>query len=274
MSHLTLPRLVHELTPALWPDGRRARDLTPLYIERYRGPRTTRHLAGHAFWELTAVMAGAETLIGPVSLELQSPAVCLIPPGYRHDEIAERDVDTIWIGFQSRRIVPSRLRSAVTVVESQPLIDLIGQAWLFAATTQGRIGPELDAQLASILHRFLRLATEDRQEPTSDAMQHALEFLMTHHAEVLHMPEIAHRHGFSTGYFYRQFRKRTGLAPNAYITRIRLQTASQLLRQSALPVKEIADRVGLPDEAYFSRLFKKATGVSPMLYRSTLPAPS
>jgi hypothetical protein len=39
-----------------------------------------------------------------------------------------RDVDTIWIGFQSRRIVPSRLRSAVTVVESQPLIDLIGQA--------------------------------------------------------------------------------------------------------------------------------------------------
>jgi AraC-like DNA-binding protein len=64
------------------------------------------------------------------------------------------------------------------------------------------------------------------------------------------------------------------LAPNAYITRIRMQTASQLLRQSALPVKEIADRVGLPDEAYFSRLFKKATGVSPMLYRSTLPAPS
>ena len=53
-----------------------------------------------------------------------------------------------------------------------------------------------------------------------------------------------------------------------------MQTASQLLRQSALPVKEIADRVGLPDEAYFSRLFKKATGVSPMLYRSTLPAPS
>jgi AraC-like DNA-binding protein len=64
------------------------------------------------------------------------------------------------------------------------------------------------------------------------------------------------------------------LAPNAYLTRIRLQAASLLLQQSTLPVKEIAGRVGLPDEAYFIRLFKKATGVSPMHYRSNPPGRS
>jgi YesN/AraC family two-component response regulator len=47
-----------------------------------------------------------------------------------------------------------------------------------------------------------------------------------------------------------------------------------LLQQSTLPVKEIAGRVGLPDEAYFIRLFKKATGVSPMHYRSNPPGRS
>jgi len=246
--------------------------MRPLFIERYRGPRTARKLQAHAFWELTAVMAGTETLIGPTSVELQPPVVCLIPPGCRHDEVADHDVDTIWIGFQSQQIVPARLRSAVSVVESKPLIDLIGQMWLFAATTHGCIGPELDAQLANILHRFIRLAAEDRREPATDAIQHAIEYLINHHADILHMPDVARRHGFSAGYFYRQFRKRTGLAPNAYLTGIRMQMAAQLLRQSALPVKEIAGRVGLSDESYFSRLFKKFTGSSPMRYRSNPPA--
>jgi len=274
MRHLALPNLVHELAPELWPRGRRACDPMPLYVERYRGPRTVRKLQAHAFWELTAVMAGTETLIGRTSMELQPPAVCLIPPGYRHDEVAHHDVDTIWIGFQSRGIVPPRLRSGVTVVDSKPLMDLMEQVWLFATTTDGRIGPELDAQLANILHRFLRLAAEGQQKPATDAIQHAVEYLVNHHDNDLHMPDVARRHGFSTGYFYRQFRQRTGLAPNAYLTRIRLQTASQLLQQSTLPVKEIAGRVGLPDEAYFSRLFKKATGVSPMHYRSNPPGRS
>jgi AraC-like DNA-binding protein len=274
MRHLALPRLVHELSPELWPRGRRARDPVPLYIERYRGPRTMRKLQAHAFWELTAVMAGTETLIGRTSMELQPPAICLIPPGYRHDEVAEHDVDTIWIGFQNQGIIPPSLRSGVTVLESKPLLDLIGQAWMFSATTHGSIGPELDAQTANILHCFLRLATEDRQAPATDAMQHVIEFFMTHHAEVLHMPDVARRHGFSTGYFCRQFRKRTGLAPNAYLTRIRMQVAAQLLRQSTLTVKEIAGRVGLPDESYFSRLFKKSTGVSPMNFRANPPGRS
>lgn len=266
MRPLSLPRFVHELPAELWPSGRRARDLTLLFVERYRGPRTTRKLTAHTFWELTTVMSGTETILGRTALEVQTPAACLIPPGYRHDEFAEHDVDTIWIGFQSRQVVPSRLCAAVTVVESRPLLDLIGQMWLFAATTHGRIGPELDAQFANILHRFLRLAAEDRV-PTADAMQHAVEYLMRHQADELNMPEVARRHGFSAGYFCRQFHKRTGLAPNAYLTRIRLQAASQLLRQSTLPVKEIAGRVGLPDEAYFSRLFKRYAGVSPMYYR-------
>jgi AraC-like DNA-binding protein len=268
MRSAPFPELLHELNPDLWPSGRRSRDLSPLFVERYRGPRTTRKLAVHAFWEVTAVMAGKETILGSTPIEVQSPAVCLIPPGYRHDEFAKQEVDTIWIGFQSRQVIPSRWRSAVTVVESKPLLDLIGQLWLLAATTHGRIGPELDAQLANSLHRFLRLATEGVPAPAADAMQHAVEFIMNHYADVVDMPGVARRHGFSTGYFYRQFRQRTGLAPNAYLTRIRLQAASQLLRQSTLPVKEIAGRVGLPDEAYFSRLFKKSNGVSPIRYRA------
>lgn len=265
------PSFVHDLPAGLWPAGQRTRTLTPLYVERYRGPRTARKLRAHSFWELTAVAAGNETLIGRKTLQLQPATVCLIPPGYRHDEFADHEVDTLWVGFQCRQRLPTRFRSCVTVVENKSLLALIEQMWLFAVTTQGQIGPELDAQLANILHRFIRLTTEGVQEPAADAIQKAAEYLMNHHADELHMPDVARRHGFSTGYFCRQFHKRTGLAPNAYLTRVRIRVATQLLRQSTLTVKEIASRVGLPDEAYFSRLFKKATGVSPMHYRDQQP---
>jgi len=94
----------------LWPAGRRSRDLTPLYIDLYRGPRTGQKRQSHAFWELTAVMHGTETLVGPSSVMLREPKVCLIPPDYRHDEVADHDVDTIWIGFRCRGIVPSPVK--------------------------------------------------------------------------------------------------------------------------------------------------------------------
>jgi AraC-like DNA-binding protein len=268
MRRLPLPTPVRELSPALWPPQRRACDLTPLYIERYRGPRTSRELAAHPFWELTAVMAGGETLVGPNPVELQPPAVCLIPPGYRHNEFTSHGVDTIWIGFYCRHIIASRYRSTPTVVESKPLTDLMEQAWLFAATTHSRIGPELDAQTANILHRFLRLATEGTREPTTDNLQRAIEYLINHHGEVLHMSAIARRHGFSTGHFHREFRKRTGFTPNAYLTRIRIETAARLLRESSLPAKEIANRVGIADEAYFSRLFKQLSGQNSSSFRN------
>jgi len=227
-----------------------------------------RALIHHPYWELTAMLSGSITLSGAVPIELRAHSVCLIPPGYRHGEHTEDKAETIWIGFREQRRLPALTRKRPVEVESKPLTELAEQLWLFTATTRGPIGPELDAQLANILHRLLRLASEGLREPANDSIQRAVEYLINHYAEELHMNDVAQRFGFSTGYFHRQFRKRTGLPPNAFLTRIRLQVASQLLRETELPVKEIALCVGLPDEAYFSRRFKLFIGLSPVASRA------
>jgi transcriptional regulator GlxA family with amidase domain len=46
------------------------------------------------------------------------------------------------------------------------------------------------------------------------------------------------------------------------VRRIRLQRAKELGMTTALPVKVIAARVGIPDPAHFSRLFRKQFGLS------------
>jgi AraC-like DNA-binding protein len=153
------------------------------------------------------------------------------------------------------------------VIESKPLTDILNQLWLFAESTHAMIGPELDAQTANIVHRFLRLFAEGVNEPATDSLQRAVEFITNRYAEVIHIGEVAQKFGCSEGHFYRTFKRRTGLSPNAYLTRVRLQHAARLLRESSLPVKEVAQRVGLVDEAYFSRLFKKNTERSPVAFR-------
>ena len=49
----------------------------------------------------------------------------------------------------------------------------------------------------------------------------------------------------------------------------RLNLAKQLLKDPAIPIADIAGRVGLPDQSYFSRFFKKKTGQTPSQFRSS-----
>ena len=69
--------------------------------------------------------------------------------------------------------------------------------------------------------------------------------------------------GFSRSHFDSMFRAQTGLPPHRYLLNQRLKEASWLLRHTAVPISEVASRVGFPDPFYFSRLYKKKYGVSP-----------
>ena len=67
--------------------------------------------------------------------------------------------------------------------------------------------------------------------------------------------------------FYRYFKEWSGLSPNDYRIRMRIEAARSMLQNSTLEVQEIAFRVGFADPYYFSRCFCKLTGVSPSVFR-------
>ena len=48
----------------------------------------------------------------------------------------------------------------------------------------------------------------------------------------------------------------------------RLNLAKQLLKDSSIPIVDVAFRTGLADQSYFSRFFKKKTGLSPSQFRN------
>jgi transcriptional regulator GlxA family with amidase domain len=67
--------------------------------------------------------------------------------------------------------------------------------------------------------------------------------------------------------FYRLFRDALGERPAAYISRLRLERAQQLLTSGDLGVQEVAHRSGFADAFHFSRTFKGRFGHSPLEYR-------
>lgn len=75
--------------------------------------------------------------------------------------------------------------------------------------------------------------------------------------------------GVSKAYYCRRFKELTGLRPIAYLNRLRLHRAAELLL--ALPnhsVSEIAKKVGYDSHTYFGKIFRTYTGVSPTEYRA------
>ena len=78
---------------------------------------------------------------------------------------------------------------------------------------------------------------------------------------------LAEAVGMSRSRFAARFTALVGEPPLAYVTRWRLETAAALLRDSALSLGELAQRVGYDSEAALSKAFRRRFGAPPGAYR-------
>ena len=83
----------------------------------------------------------------------------------------------------------------------------------------------------------------------------------------LNIDIIAAQFGIGRTNFYRKVRELTGMSPNDYLRKCRMERAAELLCSSTEPVSDICAQVGIPDAQYFSRVFKTFYGVTPSAYR-------
>ena len=74
--------------------------------------------------------------------------------------------------------------------------------------------------------------------------------------------------GFGRSSFYRKVNGLTGLTPNNYIRRIRMEKSKELLENSNFTISEIAYKTGFSSAFYFSKLFKEYYGMPPSQFRN------
>jgi transcriptional regulator GlxA family with amidase domain len=85
--------------------------------------------------------------------------------------------------------------------------------------------------------------------------------------ESLKVRDLAQRVGLSQFHFARMFRRSVGRPPHEYLTDLRMERAKQLLRETDLPLAQVATRVGYQTQAHFTGVFHREVGVTPRSYR-------
>ncbi|POY44735.1 AraC family transcriptional regulator [Avibacterium gallinarum] len=81
------------------------------------------------------------------------------------------------------------------------------------------------------------------------------------------METLAEIANMSRANFIRVFQKKMDTTPGKFLSQVRMQQASMLLKTTQKNILTIALDIGYQSEAYFSRVFKQYYGISPNQYR-------
>jgi len=240
-----------------WNDGRTLQEFQLIYITRGAGI--------------------FESKTGGVH-EIRVGSMFMLFPGewHRYKPYQETGWDEYWIAFDGETsdfdatVMPfsptnpvldiglneALLEEFVHVTEDTG-IEAVGYQQIIAARTQ------LILAIASALFQ--------RQSSQSDMLRiiERAKCVMLEQIDTQQSVEsIAADLGISYSAFRRAFRQCTGMSPAKYHMQLRLNTARELLRSTALPIAVIGERVGFDTAYYFTRIFREKTGLTPSSYRT------
>lgn len=101
----------------------------------------------------------------------------------------------------------------------------------------------------------------------------AQEWLATHFSVANPVDGMIKRSRLKERTFKRRFTNASGLAPIAYVQRLRIEDAKRRLERTETAIDEIGWQVGYEDPAFFRRLFRRTTGLTPGAYRKRFQVP-
>lgn len=130
---------------------------------------------------------------------------------------------------------------------------------------------ELESWLREICNNLRHTLRHERSDSTIRLTEQAKAYIGEHYKENdLSAETLCHQLNVSAAYFSTIFKKEVGLSFVAYLTKIRLEHAVELLRTTEDKTYVIAEAVGYTEPNYFSYVFKKQYGISPSKYRANM----
>lgn len=107
----------------------------------------------------------------------------------------------------------------------------------------------------------------DRTEPTNPFIQNLLCYVERHYAEALTLKTMAADFKVTPSYLGKLIKNEIGEAFSAYLNKLRIEKAKEMLQTTSLSAGEIGQRVGYQNVDYFYKIFKKITGEYPTRYK-------
>jgi AraC family transcriptional regulator len=170
---------------------------------------------------------------------------------------------------------PDRFELQTVFATRDAIIEELGRRLLAGLELEG-----VDSQLyvdtlacelaIHLLRRYTSSVVQEwpRAKLSPHKLRRAIEYIDDNLCNQLALSAMANAVALSSGHFAHAFREATGVAPHRYVLERRVERAKELLRQSDLPITEIASRVGCSSHSHFSVLFNRVTGLTPRQFRA------
>lgn len=101
-------------------------------------------------------------------------------------------------------------------------------------------------------------------------VRQAIEYMNEHYDQNVTVADVAKYVSLHPAYLQKIFKQVTGHSVLEYLTIHRIEKAKMFLRQTDVPIIEIADYVGVSSRQYLHYVFKKHTGMTPVEYRQSV----
>ncbi len=121
------------------------------------------------------------------------------------------------------------------------------------------------ARQSELYHFFSLFTLSPHIDRSRSPAAVAQAFLQQNHTYAITVEQAATYAGVSRSHLFRLFRQAYGVAPQEYLSQLRLQHAAQLLQDGAT-VTQAAYSSGFSDLPNFSRRFRQAYGMAPSFY--------
>lgn len=235
-----------------------------------------------AEFQLVYITAGTGVFTDNGGSRLVTPGTLfLLRPGYRHSYHPNRDIGwtEYYIGFNGpmfREEIDRFFKDRKGPVElglSATLVDLFEQALFYAERQCDQTMPLLQSIVAHMLALVnYNLSTKGRSDDKMvQAINTVKQHMANHLSEQIDMQALAKEMGMSYTWLRRTFREKTGMPPAQYLQQLRIHSSMYFLRNTALPVKNIAIDCGFRTSEYFCTVFQEIMGMSPGTYRNMHP---
>lgn len=125
--------------------------------------------------------------------------------------------------------------------------------------------------------RLLKLYHDELMEPAKivqttphERVKEITSYINAHlaHVDIGNLDLLAERFNTTRRTLTRMFRAEMNMTPNEFIYKQRMEEGRKLVSETNLPIREVAQKLGFPNQSHFSSAFKRYHKASPIKYRN------
>lgn len=122
-------------------------------------------------------------------------------------------------------------------------------------------------KLMAVMNETSHVRITQRSASLRECINMCIAYINSNFSKKITVKDLCEVANMERSYLFRMFKSYTGMSPQEYLIRYKMQYASRLIAIEKYSVGEAAKSVGYDDQFAFSKLFKKYHKVSPSEYK-------